>query len=123
MMKGIKISTKITLLILFLAVVAVTAVSLFTYDYVIKTNQEKFTTNLNVIADNRAAYFNAYFDKIASALKLLQESDVIKAGNQSASVPDATVDLMTLTDGASADESAQEPTAASGNSLVDYLNK
>jgi PAS domain S-box-containing protein len=119
MMKGIKISTKITLLILFLAVVAVTAISLFTYDYVIKTNQEKFTTNLNVIADNRAAYFNSYLDKTVSAIRLLQESETLKAGNTgSAPVADP---MAMMTDPASEEEST-ESTTSSGNGLADYLN-
>ncbi len=69
MMKRINISTKFTILILAVSLVAIAAISFFSYDYHIKNTQEKFATNLNVIADNRAAYFNTYFDKAASAIQ------------------------------------------------------
>jgi PAS domain S-box-containing protein len=79
MMKNITISTKITLLILLVSLVAVTAISFFTYDYILKTNQEKHLTNLSVIADNKAGYFNSYFDKIVTSVKTIQQSDEVKA--------------------------------------------
>ena len=56
-MKGIKISSKIILLMVLLALIAVSAIGFFTYDYVHKINREKFTANLQVVADNRAALF------------------------------------------------------------------
>jgi PAS domain S-box-containing protein len=94
-MKGIKISTKITLLILLLGVVAVSAISLFTYDQVIKANQEKFVTNLAVIADNRAAYLDHYFDKIISSVRTIQESQTLKNGG---AVPESDpAPMITLT--------------------------
>jgi PAS domain S-box-containing protein len=79
MIKNINISTKVTILIIVIALIAVTAISLFTYDYNLKTNQEKYTNNLNVIADNRASSLNTYFDKITSYIRLIQSSDKLGA--------------------------------------------
>jgi PAS domain S-box-containing protein len=75
MIKNINISTKVTILIIVIALIAVTAISLFTYDYNLKTNQEKFTNNLSVIADNKAEYLNTYFDKVESYIHLIQSSE------------------------------------------------
>src|SRR5690349_1748131 len=99
MIKGINISTKITLLIFLLSLVAITAVSFFTYDYLKKANQEKYITSLSVIADNRAAYLSSYLSSAVAATKLLQESDVIKSGGASPSVATPTEsepDLMAI---------------------------
>jgi PAS domain S-box-containing protein len=124
MIKSISISAKITLLILLLSVVAVTAISFFTYDYVKKTREEKFRTNLAVIADNRAGFVNAYLEKVVASLKSLQESDVLKSGGSSGQASGAEPDLSMMDTGM-ADSTAEsiEPASASGNSLRDYLNK
>jgi PAS domain S-box-containing protein len=79
MIKNINISTKVTILIIVIALIAVTAISLFTYDYNLKTNQEKFTNNLNVIADNRAAHLNAYFNQVTAYIRLIQSSEKLGA--------------------------------------------
>jgi PAS domain S-box-containing protein len=55
--------------------IAVTAVSFFSHDYHVKTSQEKFSTNLTVIADNRAGYLNSYFEKVVAYVHLIQASD------------------------------------------------
>jgi PAS domain S-box-containing protein len=78
MIKGIKLSTKITLLVLLLSVIAVTAIAFFTYDYIIKLHEEKYVTSLNVIADNRAEYLNYHFNKLANSIQILQESEILK---------------------------------------------
>jgi PAS domain S-box-containing protein len=112
MMKNINISTKITLLILLVSLVAVTAISFFTYDYVLKANQEKHTTNLSVIADNKAGYLNSYFDKIVTAIKTIQESDAIKniGGTPSTTSDDGGgVDLLAMMDGGDESQPTDEP--------------
>jgi PAS domain S-box-containing protein len=133
MIKGIKISTKITLLILLLAVIAVTAISLFTYDQVIKTNHDKFVTNLTVIADNRAAYYNHYFDKTVSSIRLLQESPILKNGASiQPIVSTGEEDLMELTSNEESTETSDlsaptEELAPTGEpqqtSVADYLRQ
>lgn len=80
MLKNIKISTKITFIILITSLVAVTAISFFTYDYNLKANQEKFTNNLHVIVESRAEYFNTYFEKVIAGIKHIQNAEVIKTG-------------------------------------------
>jgi PAS domain S-box-containing protein len=124
MMKGIKISTKITLLILLLGIVAVGAISLFTYDRVVKSNQEKFTTSLNVIAENRAAFLDHYFDKAITSIGVIQQSDVLKSGGSSSTAP--AVDEMLEVDQSNASEEPSEETttpASEGNSLSDIIKK
>lgn len=122
MMKGIKISTKITLLILLLGAVAVTAISLFTFDVVIKSNQEKFTTNLSVIAENKATFFSHYLDRAAMSLKTLQESERLK--NPAAAGPAPADDMTSIMSDVEGDGSETEELAAttgSSDPLADAL--
>jgi hypothetical protein len=124
--KNINISTKITLLILLISLVAVSAVGFFTYDHIQKTNQEKYLVNLNVIADNRAGYFSSYFDKVVIALRALQESDVIKSGGASSTTSPSDDPLAAMAETSaeeSTEESSEPVSTGSGNSLVEYLNK
>jgi PAS domain S-box-containing protein len=79
MMKRINISTKFTVLILAVSLIAVGAISFFSYDYHLKSNEQKFATNLAVIADNQTAYFNTFFENAARSLKYLQNSETLKA--------------------------------------------
>ncbi|MBT1696317.1 PAS domain S-box protein [Fulvivirgaceae bacterium PWU4] len=140
MMKSINISTKITLLILLLSLVAVTTISFFTYDYIRKANQEKYVTNLGVVADNRAGYFSTYLEKYVAKIQVLQEAETIKSGGTSTPAPAEGGDLMAMmvadaptesteaTSGEAPDESAEETTGAApegngGNPLKDFLVK
>jgi PAS domain S-box-containing protein len=121
MMKNINISTKITLLILLVSLVAVTAISFFTYDYILKTNQEKHITNLSVIADNKAGYFNSYFDKIVTSIKTIQESDDVKTlGSTTPADESGGVDLMAMMGGG---DTPADSTASSADPLQDLLAK
>ncbi len=86
-MKGIKISTKISVLVILISLVAVGAISFFTYDFNLKTNREKITNNLSVITENRAAQINTYFGKVAYNMALLQAADKLKSESDSAAVP------------------------------------
>src|SRR6478752_4765553 len=98
MMKSINISTKIAILILTISLVAVAAISFFSYDYHLKSNRDKFTTNLTVIADNRALYFNNYFEKNASAVQLLQRDEKLKPAS-GAAASDGGFDMMAMMGG------------------------
>jgi PAS domain S-box-containing protein len=123
MMKGIKISTKITLLIFFLGIVTITAISLFTYDLVIKTKQEKFITNLSVIADHRAAYLDNYFDKVNSSIKLIQQSEALTAGAPPAATEDESEFIALVNQ--DSDEASDTNSAAPSSevNLPEFLNK
>src|SRR5687768_4939962 len=97
MIKSINISTKITLLILLLSLVAVTAVSFFTYDSIRKAHEEKYLTNLNVIADNRAAFVSTYLDKVLTRLDALKQSEMLRTGGSASPVvADSGGDLMAM---------------------------
>jgi len=122
MMKSINISTKITFLILTISLAAIAAISFFSYDYHLKATQEKFSTNLNVIADNRAAYFNTYFEKAAIAVQLLQNSETLKQSGASAAGPaQGGVDLMAMMGGAEESSDTVLTTSSTDQSLSDYL--
>jgi hypothetical protein len=69
MMKNINISTKVTFLILTVSLAAILAISFFSYDFHLKNTQEKYSTALNVIADNRAAYLNTLLSKASLAVR------------------------------------------------------
>jgi PAS domain S-box-containing protein len=119
MMKSINISTKIAILILAISLVAVAAISFFSYDYHLKSNRDKLTTNLTVIADNRTLYFNTYFEKNANALEFLQQDEKLKPAKGTAPTEDGGFDLMAMTDGGSGSDTVI--TSSSNNSLTDYL--
>ncbi len=74
MFRNIKISAKITGLIVMLSLLTVIAIGLFTYRYNLETTREKFNNNLNVVADNRADLINHYFDNAIHTVKFLQVS-------------------------------------------------
>jgi PAS domain S-box-containing protein len=122
MMKGIKISTKITLLVIIISLVAVAAISFFTYEYNLQANREKITNNLNVIAENRAAQINTYFDKIAFAISVLQNSSEINNPESGGGAPAPADDfgaLMDMGGETPTDSASDEPTSSS---LEDYLS-
>ncbi len=122
MMKSINISTKITFLILAVSLVAIAAISFFSYDHHLKTQQDKFSANLTVIADNRAAYFNSYFEKASVAVQILQNAEALKGG-ASAAAPDAGADLMAMMVPDEADSDTVLTTTSSDQGLSDFLTK
>src|SRR5688572_33269289 len=115
MMKSINISTKFTVLILAVSLVAVAAISFFSYDYHLKANQEKFATNLAVIADNQTAYFNTYFERAERAIQFLQNSDKLKSSGAAAG-DGGGMDLMMPAIG-SEDQAASDSTAGGTGEL------
>jgi PAS domain S-box-containing protein len=128
MMKSINISTKFTILILAVMLIAVGAISFFSYDYHLKANQEKFATNLAVIADNQTAYFNTVFEKAERAVQFLQNSDKLKTilATGGGNTGGGDMDFMMLP---TANEDAEEADPANeasqdapqALSLTDYL--
>src|SRR6187551_194722 len=124
MMKSINISTKIAILILAISLVTVAAISFFSYDYHLKSNRDKFTTNLTVIADNRALYFNTYFEKNANALELLQQDEKLRPAS-GAAASDGGFDMMAMMGGGPPSDAGSDVdtiiTTSSNSSLTDYL--
>jgi PAS domain S-box-containing protein len=78
MIKHINVSTKITLLILGITMVAVAAISFFSYDYQSKAVQQKNLASLSALAENYANYFDTYFYRGSLAVQVLQQSDRVK---------------------------------------------
>ncbi|MEJ7643576.1 MAG: PAS domain S-box protein [Chryseolinea sp.] len=118
MKKSINLSTKITVLIMTVSLLAIVAISFFSYDYHIKATKEKYAATLNVIADNRTAYLNTFFTNAATAIQILQNSDVIE-GNSSA--PDGGPDLMSLMGGGSTTGDTVLSSATTDTALSEYL--
>jgi PAS domain S-box-containing protein len=78
MLKNIKISTKITGLIVVICLLTVLSISIFTYHINNIGSVEKSGAELSVIADNRVSQLNYYFDHITSTITFLQHSNEIK---------------------------------------------
>jgi len=78
MFKKIKISFKITVLIVVVSLISLLAISFFTYKINLNANQDNLESGLSVIADNRAKELDHYFDHLASTVHFLQNSDEIK---------------------------------------------
>lgn len=78
MIKHINVSTKITLLILGITMVAVVAISFFSYDYQVKAVRQKHLASLTALAENYASYFDTYFHRGSIAVQVLQQSDRVK---------------------------------------------
>lgn len=76
MLKGIKVSTKITILVMAIAVAAVSAIGFFTFEFNQKANRDKWMYSLSAIADTRAELVNIFFAGKESELKTLQQSPV-----------------------------------------------
>src|SRR6188768_295707 len=123
MLKNINVSTKITLLILAIAIVSVTAVSFFSYDYHVKSAREKHLTNLNALADNYANYLNTYFNKGAIAVQLIQQSEILKKPGQGAAAPAADDFLAAAMPADDNGDASMESVTDAGNPINDYLIK
>jgi PAS domain S-box-containing protein len=78
MLKNIKISTKITILIVIISFITILAIALFTYHLNVNSRKEKLEANLSVIADNRASQLNHFFDHITSTTHFFQNSVAFK---------------------------------------------
>lgn len=121
MFKNIKITVKISVIILAVSLLAVLAISFFTYDYNLQTNKEKFLINLNVLADSRAEHFNSYFEKVITGIKAIQNSDAVKqGGSPAAAINDFAMPLMQTDDSSAGDLSVEEPAT---DPLLAYLIK
>ena len=122
MFRNIKISVKLATLIIGLSLIAVVAISVFTYQLNVQSASEKISATVTSLADHRAAQLNHYFDNLQNQLRFLQESktfintDAVQSSTQPADTAQ-TSDLLLdeSTDegsGEEADPFAQEPDAS-----------
>lgn len=131
MIKNINVSTKITLLILAITVVGVTAISFFSYDYHVKNTEQKYLTNLNAVAENYSAFFNSYFERAASAVEIVRTSPEVVNPSAAPSDP-AAASFMAVSiaeETEDSEESTGDDTAAdalvapsSEDALLTFLN-
>jgi PAS domain S-box-containing protein len=119
--KRVNISTKITILVLTVSVLAVAAISFFTYEFNLQTNREKIVSNLNVITENRATQVNTYFDKIDFAISLLQgSSEITNAASDTATSSDPFAAMFDM--GGGETEAPAEESADTGSPLEQFLS-
>jgi PAS domain S-box-containing protein len=108
------------LLILAIALVAVTAISFFSYDYHVKALQQKHQVNLSAIADNYSSYFNTYFEHATAAVQVIQTADAVNGQTTTAPPSDDPFGGMGFDVGAAPEEAAAAP-AVGG--IEDFLVK
>lgn len=125
MIKNINVSTKITILILGITLVAVASISFFSYDYHRKTVQQKNIATLTTIADNYASYFSNYFDRAATGVHILKNAPEITSKSGAPVAPSGDVFAVAL-DMPGDEESESTDSAAieepEGNSLEEFLH-
>jgi PAS domain S-box-containing protein len=77
MLRNIKINVKVAGLIIALSLVAVVAISTFTYRLNVQNAEEKINHTISVLADHRAAQINQYFDNLKGTLTFIQQTNTI----------------------------------------------
>ena len=87
MFKNLRISTKITALIVALATAGVLAFALVTHRVNVKAEQDKLNASVTAVADQQVEMFNHYFDHVNTTVKFLQGSAQLR--NQIAASPDS----------------------------------
>lgn len=117
-MKGIKISTKITAMVLLISVVTVSAISFFTYNYNLTTNREKYLNNLSVITDARVERVNSFFRDVHHALTFLQQADAVVNDQAAAPAADPMAALFDMSGDTPADSAGSTESA---NPLESFL--
>jgi len=87
MLKNIKLSAKITGLIVALVTAVIVAFAVLTYKINVKAEQDKLNSSIPTIADQQSEMLNLFFDHINTTAKFLQSSDQLK--KQIAASPDS----------------------------------
>ncbi len=99
MFRNIKISAKITGLVLLLAIITLVAISFFTFTINREAALDKLTTNISLVADSRAELLNTHLEKITFSLKLIQNSETLKNDlNGTATASSSTVGGMDMSE-------------------------
>jgi PAS domain S-box-containing protein len=89
MLRNIKISAKITALVLGLTLLAILAMSLFTYHVNLRSLQNKYQQQLAVLADARTAQLNAAMQQHVQQIQVLQAAlTTVPADSLAAVLPD-----------------------------------
>lgn len=95
MFKSLKISTKITGLVILMVVLTLAAISYISFNLSKKAIRERYNDNLTVVNNHRALKLNQYFDQIRSNLIFLTKTNTIKEGAApQSSAPAAAPDLF-----------------------------
>jgi hypothetical protein len=99
MFRNIKISAKITGLILIISLISVLAIGLFTFQYNLRAARDKYNANISSLADQKAQLFNHHFKDIETTIKFFQTSTVKELIAQARTADSlASVDFQSLKD-------------------------
>ncbi len=118
MLKNIKISTKISLLVLLLTGLAIIAISFFTQDYNQKNTYDKYASTLESLAESRATYVNLQAERIKQALVTLQNAEVLKS-QESPAADDGGMDLKAMFGGG--DEGSTDSAGSTSDAVTQFL--
>ncbi len=102
MFKSIKISTKITGLVIAMVILTLAAIGYISYSLSKQAIRERYNDNLMVIAQHRADKLNHYFDQTKVHLNFLSNSKTLKEGLKSA--PAAVDDVFGSLDAPAEDD-------------------
>ncbi|MEM9392186.1 MAG: hypothetical protein AAGA02_17035, partial [Bacteroidota bacterium] len=87
MFRKIKISTKITGLVIAMVIITLLAVGYVSYHVSKRDIRERFSNNLLVTAQQRAGKLNHYFDQVKASLIFLSTNEIIVQGTVAAPEP------------------------------------
>jgi PAS domain S-box-containing protein len=120
MFKNIKISTKISLLVILLTGLAIAAISFFTQDFHKKNIYDRYAATVESLSESHAALVAASTERTRHALTILQQAEVLTS-QATPSPADAGMDMMALMGGG--DESSEATTDTSTDPALDFINK
>jgi len=95
MFKNVKLSAKITGLIVLLVAIVVVTFSLFTRQVNVKAEQDKLNESITAVADQQAVMLNYFFDHLSSTVKFIQNASQLTS--QLAQNPDTLVSTLEKT--------------------------
>jgi PAS domain S-box-containing protein len=117
MFSNIKISTKISLLVILLTGLAIAAISFFTQDFHKKNIYNRYASTIESLAESQAALVSAHVERTRHALTFLQQAEVLTS---TAAPTDAGMDMMAMM--GSGEESSEPAAESSTDSALDFLN-
>ena len=94
MRTNIRISTKITGLVIVIVIVTVTAISYLSFNLSKSLIQKRYEESLHLIAKERAEKIESYFSNIVATLKLIQQTNLITVEEEASQATDSFFPLF-----------------------------
>lgn len=87
MFKSLKISTKITGLVIAMVIITLLAISYISFTLSKQAIRDRYNENLAVVTQHRADKINSYFDQVQANLEFLVKTNTIKEGTLQQAAP------------------------------------